>query len=107
VFLDLKFAEKFEQKACLNITEEEYGVSEDGGNLLVTARCVEDNKLYKLNLTLYEAIRPSEPTEEDEANRQKDLEEYNEYVIEHNKWVVKHNKRIGTVEKAKQARKAN
>ena len=63
--MDLKFAERFEQKSCLNIVEEEYGVSEDGGNLLMTARCAEDNKLYKLNLPLYEPIRPTVLTEED------------------------------------------
>jgi hypothetical protein len=84
VFLDLKFAEKFEQKSCVNITGEEYTLSEDMGSLLIEARCVEDNKLYKLNLPLYDTVRPLLRSEEE-------LEVVNAAIAEHNKLVKKRN----------------
>jgi len=77
VFLEVKFAANIEKKSCVNLAEEEYTLSEDRTSLFIKARCVDDKKLYKLSLPLYEGVRPTTHSEEEIEM----LAGYEEYVV--------------------------
>lgn len=62
VYLEVKFATRFDSPACLDLSEHEYKISEDGQWVNISAMCTNDKKLlhYKLSLKLNDAIMPQE-----------------------------------------------
>jgi hypothetical protein len=62
VYLEVKFATRFDSPACLDLSEHEYSIAEDGRYVNISAMCTNDKKLlhYKLNLKLNEKVMPVE-----------------------------------------------
>ena len=62
VYLEVKFATRFDSPACLDLSEHEYSISEDGQWVKISAMCTNDKKLlhYKLNLKLNDSVMPIE-----------------------------------------------
>lgn len=71
VFLEVKFATRFDSPACLDLSDHQYKISEDGNRILISAMCKNDKKLlhYKLDLGLYDEVMPVANSEEDFARQ--------------------------------------
>lgn len=63
VYLEVKFATRFDSPACLDLSDHEYSISADGQTINIAAMCTNDKKLlhYKLNLKLNDAVLALEP----------------------------------------------
>jgi len=68
VWLEVKFATRFDQPACVDLSNEKYEVSEDFTQVTIEALCTNDRKplLYRLVLDLWDAVMPTEMPEKDD-----------------------------------------
>lgn len=62
VYLEVQFSTRLGSPACLDLSEYNYSISEDGETVSVSAMCTNDKKLlkYELNLKLNDPVMPIE-----------------------------------------------